>query len=157
MMGPSHAVAGGVAWIAVAPLFGVHGWPLVAGVAVAAVSAHGRLSPDCDRYPLLAKFIPGGHRGLTHWWPWPVLAVFLAGPPPFTLSWPVLAVAVAWASHDVTDAVFGKVPIWPKITRHGVRWRCWGLGFRTGGWVERWIAVPGFVLFAAWLLITGSA
>jgi membrane-bound metal-dependent hydrolase YbcI (DUF457 family) len=148
MMGRSHVVAGVAGWALVVPLLGFHGWAAVVGAVVAGSCAHGRLSPDCDRYPLLGKVLPGGHRGITHLWLWPVGALWLAGLAG-QYRWLVAAVAVAWLSHVLGDAVFGRVPVWPR--RHG--WVRWGLGLRTGGFVERWVAVPVMVCVGAWLVL----
>jgi len=145
-MGDGHRPAACAAWLGTAPLLGVHDWRiLAAGTIVAGATGAGRLSPDADRYPLLAKLIPGGHRAVTHWWPVPLLAWWvstLAG----VHGWMVLAVAVAWASHLVADAVFGEVPVWPC---HG-GWVRAGMGLRTGGWVERAVT-PILVVAAVWL------
>lgn len=151
-MGRSHRLAGASLWLAAAPAFGVHGWHWLAGAAIAGACAHGRLSPDMDVYPLLGKVIPGGHRGVTHFWLWPLLLAAAAALVPY--GWVVAAVAVAWGSHVATDGVFGRVPVWP---RRGIsRWRYAGVGLRTGGLLERAVAVPAFLALAAWVLLLGQ-
>lgn len=157
MMGPSHRVLGSVAWLGAAPLIDrdILWWQLAAGILVAGATAHGRLSPDADRYPMLGRVIPGGHRGVTHWWPLP-LVIYLIGVATarsdmwsFRVDWIIFAVAVAWASHDVSDFVFGKIPIFRK-RRH---WKTAGLGFRTGGAIEKFVAVPLIALYGASLAL----
>ena len=148
MLGPSHRVAGVAAWAAVVAATGTPAVAAVSGVVVAGAAAHGRLSPDMDRYPLLGKLCPGGHRGITHFWP--VLAVFaaaayLAGP---QWWWLPAAAGVAWASHIVTDGVFGRIPVW----RRRGKWLYRGCGLRTGGLIERCLAVPVFAAGGLWCL-----
>lgn len=139
-----------MSWLAAAPALHVTGWQYPAGVLVASVFAHGRLSPDADRYPLMRRFIPGGHRGITHWWLLPVLGFIAARMyVPLEWQWAPLAVVAGWASHIVADAVFGRVPIYP---RRG-RWARWGVGLRTGGTLEKWAAVPALFAAAAWLVV----
>lgn len=146
-----------VAWVAFAPHLGVSGpVNLTAGLAIAAATSHGRLSPDMDRYYGEGPRLAAQHRRLPHWFP-VTLAAFdvagLAGP----YSWVVLAVAVAWASHVVTDAVFGKVPLYPRLVKgKRGRWVKVGLGLHTGGVAERLVAVPamcaaGLLLVWAWV------
>jgi membrane-bound metal-dependent hydrolase YbcI (DUF457 family) len=153
MMGPSHRIAGVAAWLGVAPLVGVTDWRVAAGAGVAGAFAHGRLSPDMDIYPLLGTLIPGGHRGITHVWIWPVLVALLAfACRPAGWWFVVLAVAVAWGSHVAADGVFGRVPVWPKRRRgpRGGRWRYAGVGWRTGGVVEQVVAL-GLLGVVVWL------
>jgi hypothetical protein len=152
MLGPSHRLAGAAAWTGIAPLLGVSGWQLAAGVLVAAATANGRLSPDMDRYPILGKCIPGGHRGITHWYVIPLL-IFVGSYYVWHI-WPnryvillMWAISIAWASHILTDGVFGRIPIWPKGLR---RWRYMGLGLRTGGKIEKLFAVPVFIAAGLW-------
>jgi membrane-bound metal-dependent hydrolase YbcI (DUF457 family) len=156
MMGRSHVVAGVAGWALVVPLLGFHGWPVVVGAVVAGSCAHGRLSPDCDRYPLLGRLVPGGHRGLTHWWPVPITGLWaasFAGP----YRWLAVAVVVGWASHILGDAVFGRVPLWPRLRRRGrSRWFVGGVGLKTGGMLERWVAVPAFGLTGLLVVLPAS-
>jgi hypothetical protein len=53
----------------------------------------------------------------------------------------------AWVSHIATDGVFGRVPVW----RSGGKWLYRGLRLRTGGMVEKAVAVPVFIVLAGWL------
>jgi hypothetical protein len=139
-MGPQHRVAAAAAWLATATHLGVGGWQLAAGTVIAGAAGHGILSPDVDQRGLLADVIPGGHRGITHWWPIPV-----------AMWWAVLAVAIAWASHIAADAIFGAVPLTPRL-RGG--WVHSGIGLRTGGFTERWVA--RWVLLAIVVWLTGA-
>jgi len=141
-MGPEHRVAAVAAWLGVAPHLGVTPGQLVVGTLFAGAAGHGRLSPDADQEGWLAKLIPGGHRGITHWWP-VTLVMFLAGTRLGTYGWQVEAVAVAWASHLGGDVVFGEIPVLP---RRGGRWVRFGVGLDTGGWSERWVARPLLLL-----------
>jgi hypothetical protein len=148
-MGPNHAVAGACVWLAAAPALHITGLPAVAGLVVTVACSHGRLSPDMDNYPMLGRLWPGGHRGLSHWWPLP-LAVFLAA---WTSGvwwwWAPAAAALAWAGHIAADGVFGRVPVLPRLSGG---WVYAGVGFRTDGMVERWAATPALVVGCAWLL-----
>lgn len=157
MMGPSHRVAGVVAWLAASPQLGTHGSIAytLAGTVFAGATANGRLSPDADRYPWLTKIIPGGHRGILHWWLPTVIvlwhAIHMTGP----YQWQVAAVSIGWASHIATDGIFGRIPIWPRIfKRSKSRWRYAGLSLSTGGKIERWVAVPAFILVGLWLVLS---
>lgn len=159
MMGPSHRVAGVAAWLAFADLTRAAAVPVAAGVVLAAATSHGRLSPDMDNYPLLAKVIPGGHRGIAHWWPVPalfLLALFTSVP-----WWIPVSVTVAWGSHLVTDAVFGKAsrnrPAGVPVLRSRGRWRYVGVGLKAGGATEKWVAVPLFLAgigLATWQIVS---
>lgn len=148
MNGPGHRVVAVAAWLGAAPHLGVTvPWQVAAGAVVAGACGHGRLSPDMDHptvAPLLARLVPGGHRGILHWWPVPLVllwAAFHAG----VYAWQVEAVAVAWASHIAGDAIFGEVPLFPRA-RGG--WYRNGVGLHTGGLVERWAAIPAATLVA---------
>jgi membrane-bound metal-dependent hydrolase YbcI (DUF457 family) len=146
MMGNGHRVAGVAAWLVTAPaLLHVHGTELVIGAVIVGATAHGAMSPDADQRGWLAKIIPGGHRGVTHLWVWPVLALLLA-PRLGVYAWQVQAVAVAHGSHILGDAVFGRVPVLPKSKGW---WRV-GLGLKTGGLIERAVVVPALVCVGVW-------
>jgi hypothetical protein len=150
MNGPAHRAVAVATWLAAAPHLGVtHPGHLAAGTAIALACGHGHLSPDADSNtvaPLLARLIPGGHRGVLHLWAVP-LAIGWAAPLTGVYSWQVLAVALAWASHIAADAICGEVPIAPR-TRGG--WHRAGLSLATGGAFERRVATPAAILAAAW-------
>ena len=141
-MGPTHRVAAVAAWLAVAPVLPLAPWQVVAGAVVAGAAGNGRLSPDADQaYYLSSKFIPGGHRGITHFWVIP-LAMFAAGLRAGDQGWWILAAAVAWASHILADTPFGRVPVW--YGKHG--WVRAGWHLKTGGKIELLLALPTAVV-----------
>jgi hypothetical protein len=119
------------------------------------VTSQGWFSPDADQSWL--RGLPGGHRGMSHWPGWPVLAAVImlgAGVP--VLAWYAL---VGWVSHLLADFLVGEAPMGVPLSPFG-GWRV-GLGgltpgtwmLRTGGRVERFTAfavVPGLV---GWVLL----
>jgi hypothetical protein len=144
MMKDSHELAGPAAWFIysaatyvvpdLAPLR-MDAFEIVAGSAVASRLSHGWPSPDADGHKILAKLIPGGHRGPLHMPD--LMAVVGAG-----LIWAawgsparsmVVAAVVAWIAHLAADMGWGKVP----FALAGGK-RC-GLTLDTDGWAERWI------------------
>jgi hypothetical protein len=152
MMGFSHRIAGVVSWLAVAPELGTHGvisYTLV-GTAFAGATANGRMSPDMDRYPWLTKIIPGGHRGILHWWVLPALGLWYVAHMVGPYQWQVAAVVVAWTSHILTDGVFGRIPLWYRPLRG--RWVYGGLKLKTGGRIEKWVVVPLMGGYGVWLV-----
>ena len=140
-----------VAWIAT-----VHPEPRwwLPGVAAGVVTCQGYFSPDADQSWL--RGVPGGHRGLTHWLGWPVLAAAVllgVGHPLAWFAW------VGWVSHLLGDLLIGESPMGVPLLPNG-RWRI-GLGMftpghwllRTGGKVEAFTAfavVPGVL---GWVLL----
>jgi hypothetical protein len=168
MMGDSHELAGPAAWFLfsattyvvpdLVPLR-MDGFEIVAGSAVASRLSHGWPSPDADGHKVLAKLIPGGHRGPLHmpdlmsavgagliWAAW--------GSPARSM---VVAAAVAWMAHLAADMGWGKVPF---LLAGGRRY---GLTLDTDGWTERWLVrrlllplavVSGVV--AMWLATVGG-
>ena len=148
MMGPNHRLAGVVAWIGLAPYLGIHATAIIFQDAlICGVMAHGILSPDMDQATYwTSKLIPGGHRGITHWWP--ITFSVLAVPAAYLIGahigmsewrWLPLTIAVSWASHIAGDFVFGRIPILPRL-KGG--WHYFGLGLKTDGFTERKIARP---------------
>lgn len=126
------------------------------GAAVGVVTAQGWFSPDADQSWL--RGLPGGHRGMSHWPGWPVLAAAImlgAGVP--VLAWYAL---VGWVSHLVADFLVGEAPMGVPLSPFG-GFRV-GLGMvtpgtwllRTGGVVE-WVMAVGFAAGLGWLLWTG--
>lgn len=149
-MGNAHRVAGMASWLAAAPFLHVtERWQIAVGTLIAGATAHGRMSPDVDRYVFGGKRLGSHHRRLPHWWPIPLLAfAAVVQLVPGQWQWAGLAVAVAWASHIAADFVFGRVPIW-----WWCRWRTAGIGLRTGGAAEH-AAYPLLIGAAAWLAWT---
>ena len=120
MNAPTHALLGAVSWLTLAgPVEHRPGWQQAAGTLLAVVVSVG---PDIDNarwWRKLDRYIPDewvgfggplGHRGLTHWWGWPALLAWTAWQIPAEGRWPILALAVGWASHLVGDLVFGITP-----------------------------------------------
>lgn len=139
MNGPSHRVFAAATWLAVAPALPVAPWQVAVGAVVAGATGNGRLSPDVDHPNFeVSRWVPGGHRGWTHFWAIPLL-MFGAGLSAGDQGWWLLAVAVAWASHLVGDWICGAIPIWPG--KRG-QWQRAGLHLKTGGLTEVWLLRP---------------
>ena len=144
MLASGHMAAAAAAWLTVAPHLHTTGWQTAAGTAIAAAFSHGHLSPDMDLMPITEAVIPGGHRAITHW---PVLvaaltvAAVVLTPPGW--RWAATAACVAWGSHLLVDAVFGRIPIWPRPGG----WTRAGVGLHTGGLVEH-LATPALAVAA---------
>jgi hypothetical protein len=186
MNGPGHRALGLACFVAAVPIMPLDDWRQAAAAGVVAVAtSSGRLfSPDADQgwlWRLLDKITPDEailddngpmqHRGVTHFWLWPVLA-WLVSLLPWTVdvavgghalpvgSWLPAAVAVGWGSHLLGDLLVGEagqgrsagVPLAPW-------WWHVGLGLKCGGWGER--ALAGLALPAgaavAWWLVDGTA
>jgi hypothetical protein len=151
----------GLAWTTHAPL-----WHLPIAVGVASLFAGGRLSPDVDQYKAwrrLDKWLPDellghggplGHRRVSHFWGIPavvgaaLLVTHVLHPGPAWIAWAWLAVGSAvagWASHLAADYAFGKA-CWQDGRGAGIPFAPWwahhGLGFDSGGILERRILVP---------------
>lgn len=112
------------------------GWEhVVAGAVVASSMCADDWSPDADQGGVMAKIIPGGHRGPTHM-PELVAGVLylLTMAAPEDLDWFVLAAAAAWGSHLAMDFFWGGIPFaLATLTGNSRR-----IGFRldTGGPAE---------------------
>lgn len=140
-------------------------YPLTIGLAIA--TSAGPTSPDVDQtraWRRLDRWIPdealgdGGplqHRGITHSWLLPLLALIATHVlVPADTRWIAHAALVGWTSHLVADLVFGREgagrgPGIPLLgwTRHI------GCGLPVGGLLERAvtaIAVPATVAVLAW-------
>jgi hypothetical protein len=154
--GRAHRAVAVATWLTAAPHAGVtHPGHLAAGAAIALACGHGHLSPDADHpavAPLLARLVPGGHRGILHWPPIPA-ALWWAAPLTGVYAWQVLAVALSWASHLAADLICGELPWWPRRGRRG-GWHRWGLGLATGGRFERWVALPLALTVSCWATAT---
>lgn len=130
---------------------------IVTTLAVAVVTAGGWLSPDADQTWL--SWLPGGHRGLSHWpglpgllWLFADLGWLPGTDQPLILG-VLLGVAAGWLSHDLGDLLFGKAsPSRPP----GIPLLLWdgylglddllGITFRSGGtlahFTATWLTVP---------------
>ncbi len=137
---------------------------VLTGMVVASSMCADDWSPDSDQGGVMAKIIPGGHRGPTHM-PELVAAVlfgltFVVGD---DLDWFVLAAAAAWGSHLFVDFFWGGIPFLIP-TLFGYKKRI-GTKLDTGGPAEHWmtlvlvtLAIPlGYVAFggdipASWIV-----
>jgi hypothetical protein len=162
----THHLAGSACGLALAAALGWSPWQAGVSAAAATLTAGGRWSPDADQYrwwrrtdrvlpdELLGRGGPMRHRGITHWWGIPVLAalaVLLLVPAAW--QWPLLALVTGWASHLAGDFVFGAacpyehrgpgIPMAPW-------WRHRGMGFDSGGVLERAVVAPALVALLGW-------
>lgn len=159
--GSTHRMFGTVCGSACALVTGMPPVQAAAFAALAMATASGPASPDVDQYrgwrrtdralpdEALGNGGPMQHRGITHWWAWPVLAaVALDRVPTGAVGWIPLALLVGWISHLVGDFVFGRnrgIPLAPW-------WWHIGLGFDSGGPTEaacRWTVLPAAVVWLA--------
>jgi hypothetical protein len=136
-------------------------------VAVAGLASWG---PDLDQlwpWKRVDKVLPdealgnGGpmrHRGITHWWFWPLLAGVLAHRADMgDVGWVVWALIWGWTSHLVGDFLFGEepqgIPLAPWWCHVGVRTVLPSrLAPNSGGIVERILFIPGLLLVTGWWL-----
>lgn len=145
MMGRTHRPLGVATWFTLAALLVATDWivldvwQVLAGAIIAEATSSGPKSPDADGHPILARLIPGGHRGPLHM---PdlvalvgALLLWLSGDSPAHFA--VAAVVCGWLTHLLLgDLPFGGVPwavLW-LVFRDGRRH---GLKLRTDGWFER--------------------
>lgn len=180
MDGKSHRVLGLATFAASLPVLPVHG-PVAAVTAglLAVASSSGRLlSPDADQgwlWQLIDRLLPDErilddngpmqHRGITHWWAWPALALATAYLVPtavtvginghlttFTAT-PVLAgLGLGWASHVLGDFLVGAAGQGREAGVPLAPWWWWvGTGAKCGG-ITEWV-VTGLALPAAGYLI----
>lgn len=133
MDGSTHRLFATSASLAASTYLAVPTWQAAAGAVVATATSSGWSSPDADQSWL--AWVPGGHRGLTHWWGLPALAAVavLVFVPPET-AWALWALLIGWTSHIVGDFVFGERP--PGIPM-APWWAYAGLGLDSGGGIER--------------------
>lgn len=180
MNGRGHRAVGLGAYILAVPFLPVHApKELAAGAIVAVATSSGKLfSPDADQgwlFRLLDKLIPDErilgdngpmqHRGITHWFVWPLLIWWASTIPwdvwvsvdghALTISsgWLLASVAVGIGSHVVADFVVGAAGQGRSAGVPLLGWRCHvGLGRPCGGLVERVLTravVPAAVVAAA--------
>lgn len=162
----SHNLLGAVSGLALGTASGWPWWQTLIASGLASVTSDGPTSPDGDQYKLwktIDRWVPdellgkGGplqHRGISHWWGLPVLAGLLVWLAPGWVRWALLALVVGWASHLVGDFVFGKRDPWsgrgPGIPT-APWWGHVGVGLKSGGRVERWLAAPAIAVVGLWL------
>lgn len=154
MDGTTHRLFAASVSLAVSTSLGQPGWQTAAAAVIATASAAGWTSPDADQSWL--SWVPGGHRGLTHWWGLPAIgavATILFVPP--EASWAIWALLVGWSSHLVGDFVFGVRP--PGIPL-APWWAYTGLGFDSGGGIERVLrwAWPAVLVWQVWIYHGGG-
>lgn len=121
---------------------GTPGWQALMVGSLATLTAGGRLSPDIDQTRFYRAMLPKrleGHRKLSHYWGWPVLAAGLLAVYTFFDHpwWAMLAAALilGWASHLIADFVFGAasryrpagIPFAPLTKQRGLFGRKYGL------------------------------
>ena len=157
MNGNAHRLFGAASWVTVSATMGLPGWQTAAGVIPAVAFSAGPTSPDIDNtrtWKRLDRWIPDellgdggplGHRQFLHWIGLPIIGAwvvwhFAAGTP---LTWAAYAAIVGWASHIVSDAVYGQggygtaqgVPLGPWF------WH-FGLGFKSDGLAQHLTILP---------------
>ena len=152
--GSTHRLAAASASLSVSAAVGAPVWQAACAALIATATSSGWTSPDADQSWL--AWVPGGHRGLTHWWGLPALAVVPALLVPPQTAWAVWALLIGWSSHLVGDFVFGRRP-------RGVPMAPWwghaGLGLDSGGGVEKWLRRlwPGLLSWQLWVAGGGTA
>ncbi|GLY33046.1 metal-dependent hydrolase [Kineosporia sp. NBRC 101731] len=154
MDGSTHRLFAASVSIATSTATGAPLWQAAASAVIGTASAAGWTSPDADQSWL--HWVPGGHRGLTHWWGIPALlsvAVLVFVPP--EAAWALWALILGWASHLLADFIFGERP--PGIPM-APWWSYAGLGLNSGGGVEKWLrwGLPMFITWQALVLVTGG-
>jgi len=113
---------------------------VVAGAVVASSMCADDWSPDADQGGVMAKIIPGGHRGPTHMPELVGVVLYTLGTlVGRDLDWFVLAASAAWGSHLFVDFFWGGIPF-AAATLSGNHRR---IGFRldTGGPAEQVVTV----------------
>lgn len=168
MNGPDHRAFTAGAFLLAAPFMPLHGpkeW-IAAGVVAVATSSGKFFSPDCDMgwlWRLIDRFLPDEkvlddsgpmqHRGVTHWFVWPLLFWWLSGlhwdvwvsvdGHALTISsgWLLASIAVGWGSHDLADFIAGEAGQGRSAGVPLLGWRCHvGLGFECDGFAARVVA-----------------
>ena len=180
MNGASHRILGAATFAATLPVLPVHGPVAIAttGVLAVAASSGKLLSPDADQgwlWHLIDKLLPDEqilgdngpmqHRGITHFWLWPLLALLAAYQLPtlmtvglndhlitFTAT-PILAgFGVGWASHVLGDFLVGAAGCGRSAGVPLAPWWCWvGTGAKCGG-ITEWAVTALAFPFAAYVI-----
>lgn len=154
MDGSTHRLFAASTSLAISTGYGQPAWQTGAAAVIATASAAGWTSPDADQSWL--AWVPGGHRGLTHWWGLPAaaaLATLLFVPP--EAAWAVWALLVGWTSHLVGDFLFGERP--PGIPL-APWWAYSGIRLDSGGGIERGLrwAWPAVLVWQVWVYRGGA-
>jgi len=142
MMAPTHHLLGASFGLSAGIALTLSPAEIILSTGIAALTGGGILSPDIDQFhvwrfvrhivPLrfLGKGGPLQHRGITHYWVFPILL----GAYSFLLLFPLhiiaLSIAIGWLSHLFGDWLFGKaspydhrgpgIPLMPWWAHHGV-------------------------------------
>ena len=153
MRGTTHIVtgltAGAVAWV----YLDRDPTHLIGGAVACVLTSAGPGCPDGDQSWL--RWLPGGHRGLSHWWVLPVVvAGWLAG---VGGPWWAWYAVLGWTMHLVGDFVFGEgdrpgIPLAPWWAHFGLGTLTPGDLMPSGGLVERRLAVWMIPAAGVWLL-----
>jgi hypothetical protein len=154
----NHALFAGGLQLGASVVQGLNPAQTAASTVVAVLASWG---PDVDQlspWRAIDKPLPdeklghGGpmkHRGISHWWFWPALAAYVAhGSDMGDAGWVIWALILGWGSHLLGDFIFGQgrdagIPIMPW-------WMHVGLGFKSGGFVERVLVPPGAIAALWW-------
>jgi membrane-bound metal-dependent hydrolase YbcI (DUF457 family) len=147
--GTTHRLFAASASLAVSTVGAVPGWQAAGAAVIATATASGWTSPDADQSWL--SWVPGGHRGLTHWWGLPaVAALATTALVPADAAWAVWALILGWSSHLFGDFVFGRRP--PGIP-FAPWWGHVGLLLNSGGVLEKLLrnAFPLLLLWQVWV------
>lgn len=154
MDGSTHRLFAASVSLAVSTAAGAPPWQTAGAAVISTATSAGWTSPDADQSWL--RWMPGGHRGLSHWWGLPVLAAAATvSLVPADLAWVAWALVLGWSSHLVGDFVFGVrppgIPLLPW-------WGHVGLRFDSGGGLERVLrwAWPALLLWQVWVYRGGT-
>lgn len=167
----THNLLGAASGLGLGLALGWPWWQTLASAGLASITSDGPTSPDADQFgwwkridrwvpdELLGKGGPMRHRGLSHFWGLPVLAAlfvyFRIDPHWQWIGW---GLVVGWSSHLVGDFVFGAAS---QYRGAGIPWWPWwgheGVGLKSGGRIERFVAAPLIVLGMLWMAWVGLA
>jgi hypothetical protein len=153
--GSTHRLAAASASLALSTSTGAPAWQAGCAALIATATSSGWTSPDADQSWL--SWVPGGHRGLTHWWGLPALAALATvALVPAEAAWAVWALILGWSSHLAGDFVFGRRP--PGVPT-APWWGHAGLRLDSGGGLERWLRRlwPGLITWQVWIYTGGAA
>ena len=159
---PKHRTLGIATALGLAHVHHLPAAGIVATVASAAVCSGGITSCDLDNSRLwkaMDRWLPdewlggGGplaHRGLLHWWGFPLAMLLVSAHLTGLSSWIVLGAGYGWASHLLGDLVFGQ-----EGYGHGkgiplLGWYMHvGVGLKADGWPEKMAGLAAGMA-AAW-------
>jgi len=154
MDGSTHRLLAASSSLAISTATGAPAWQAGGAALISTATAAGWTSPDADQSWL--GWLPGGHRGLSHWWGLPaVAALATSNLAPAPVAWVAWALILGWTSHLVGDFVFGIRP--PGIPTMPW-WAHVGLRFDSGGTLERVLrwAWPALLAWQVWVFDGGD-